>query len=114
MFKPSVTVAEVVALLNELTAMDPAAMHALVESRVACNESIADHPTVQVCVPGNEGGSTYEFGVLGLLNGLFGTDDLSYGAISASFEEGRLVRFNERSPLHDGDGNKGCAGGEVS
>lgn len=114
MFKPSVTVAEVVALLNELTAMDPAAMHNLVESRVECNEAIADHPTVQVsgCVNGD--GSTYEFGILGLLNGLFGTDGLSYGAISASFEEGRLLRFNERSPLHDGDGNKGCVGGEVS
>lgn len=114
MIKSSVTVHDVVSFLNELTALDPAAMHNLVESRVACNDPFADHPTLQVSSRVNGDGSDYEVGILGVLNGLFGTDDINYGPISASFEEGRLVRFNVRRPLHDGDGNKGCVGGEVS
>lgn len=114
MFKPSVTITEVVALLNELVALDPDAMHALVESRVPCNDALADHPTVQVSSRVDGDGSGYEFGILGALNGLFGTDGISYGAISASFNEGRLTNFNVRNPVHDGDGNKGCTGGEVS
>lgn len=94
----SVTVSEVVGLLNELLRLDPEAMHNLVEGRVQCNEAIADHPTVQVSGRVNGDGTTYEFGILGLLNGLFGVDEKSYGAISASYEEGKLVEFNVRAP----------------
>lgn len=98
MFKPSVTIAEVVSLLNELAVLDPDAMHALVENRVVCNDALADHPTVQVASRGEWNGAGYEFGILGVLNGLFGSDEAGWGAIAAVFgnEDRRLVGFVAR------------------
>ena len=65
-----VTPADAVAYLNELVRLDRPAMHALVESRVPCQEALADHPTVQVVSDGEDA----VVGFLGVLNGLFGTD----------------------------------------
>ena len=97
MIKPSVTVAEVVALLNELVKLDPAAMNALVESRVHCNDAFADHPTVQVSSrKGGNGEDGFEVGLLGILNGIFGTDPKGWGPIAACFNEGVLYEFIAR------------------
>lgn len=81
MIKQSITLEEVVAFLNELVVIDRAAMTALVETRVPCNEALADHPTVQVSC--REDGA--RVGLLGILNGLFGVDERGYGAIGAQF-----------------------------
>lgn len=86
----SITPYDVVALLNEAVKLDPAAMHALVESRVPCNEALADHPTIQVSVYDERTGEPtpgqFKVGILGILNGLFGTDSAGWGCITANFE----------------------------
>jgi hypothetical protein len=82
-------------LLNEVVLLDPVAAHALIEHRVPCNDGLAQHPTVQVA-QGEEQG-TCVVGLLGILNGLFGTDSEGWGILAAVFDEqGQLVRF-ERS-----------------
>lgn len=65
-------------------------MSALVETRVYCNDALADHPTVQVSV--DKGKPTV--GVLGVLNGLCGVRHDGSGHIAAEFEDsGRISRF---------------------
>lgn len=84
-----------IVLLNELVQLDPLAAHALIEQRVPCNGALADHPTVQVVQSEEEG--TYAVGLLGILNGLFGTDAEGWDIVAAVFDDqGQLVRF-ERS-----------------
>jgi hypothetical protein len=70
----------IVAFLNELTAIDPEAMLALVESRVPCNAALVGHPTVQVVsgpLP-----DTFTVGILGILNGLCGVHSNGWGGIA--------------------------------
>jgi len=84
-----------IAFLNGLVEVDPKAVTALVELRVACNEEMADHPTVQV--QADTDGGNPEVGILGVLNGLFGTYDKGakegWGPITAVFYEGMVVEF---------------------
>jgi len=86
----SVTPEDVVKLLNEAVKLDPAAMRALVEARVPCNEALADHPTIQVSAYNEQTGKptpgNFKVGILGLLNGLFGTDSVGWGFITANFD----------------------------
>lgn len=86
----SVTIDRAVELLNQCFEADPNAMHNLVETRVDCSESLAAHPTVQVC-----GKETPQVGLLGILNGLFGVDERGFGPITAMYdlETDRLVGF---------------------
>jgi hypothetical protein len=86
---------EVIGFLNHLLFFDRAAIEALVENRIPCNEALADHPSVQVC--DLEQGSP-KVGLLGILNGLCGTREDGWGFIAAVYEEGptgenQLVRF---------------------
>ena len=88
MINGSVTVTDAVRLLNEVLALDPDAMNQLISSRVPCNESLADHPTIQVH------GDPVSVGLLGFLNGLFGTLDNGFGPIMAFYDENdRLRKF---------------------
>lgn len=75
--KESVTIDETVAFLNELFAIDPTMLKAMIINRVPCNQKMADHPTVQVW---DFDGDT-RVGLLGFLNGLFGVSDKATGAI---------------------------------
>ncbi len=59
---------EIVDLLNDLMVRDRAAVAALIANRVPCNESLANHPTVQC---GAQHGGFF-VGMLGVLNGLAG------------------------------------------
>lgn len=72
----------VVAFLNELLQLDRPAIAALTENRIPCNQEIANHPTCQV---GSYHGGL-QIGLLGVLNGLCGIDELGRGAIEAMFE----------------------------
>jgi hypothetical protein len=54
----------------------------LIDARVTCNEALADHPTIQV---GQQDGS-YQVGLLGILNGLFGINDAGWGPITAHID----------------------------
>lgn len=92
MIQESVTIAQVVELLNNAVATDPQGMKSLVEKRVRCNKELGDHPTIQVSLRERpalaRGGSptkVYEVGFLGMLNGIFGIDDDGWGAIVARF-----------------------------
>lgn len=86
----------VLARLNEWTKLDTTAMESLIEKRTKCNEALADAPSIQVLVP--EEGTGFEVGVLGLLNGLFGSiqegEKKGWGQIAAVFDDsGRLQEF---------------------
>lgn len=90
----------IVDYMNELIKLDRPAVGALIANRVPCNEAMADHPTLQCSA--QHGG--HFVGLLGLLNGLCGTDEKQWGAIEAVFAEhvpGRysdLERFEVRRP----------------
>ena len=85
-----------IAVLNEMVRLDSEATRKLVEFRAPCNKQLADHPSIQVA-----GEDTAPLvGVLGMLNGIFGTHGVEagkfegWGPIAAVFEDdGRLVRF---------------------
>jgi len=82
MIQESITADEVVAFLNEALKTDPDAMNRLFEKKALCNKAMVDHPTIQVDC---EEPGFPKFGVLGLLNGLFGVDDDGWGAIAAVY-----------------------------
>lgn len=58
-----------IAYLNELFELDPFWVERLIEYRPACNGEIARHPSVQVKVARGK----YHAGLLGLINGFYGT-----------------------------------------
>jgi hypothetical protein len=68
---------QVVTFLNECYKIDPDAIKALFAHRVAVNDAMADHPTVQVT-----SGDPPTMSILGLLNGFVGiipgTDSIGY------------------------------------
>jgi hypothetical protein len=77
-------------LLNEALAMDAQAVTAIVGQRVRCNQTLAEHPTIQCR-------ADLSFSVLGLLNGICGVFDdgpqKGRGPITAVFEQAVIVRF---------------------
>lgn len=91
MIRTSITIDEMIGYLNELRSIDPSAVAALIESRVPCNEELAQHETCQTS------GTAYEprVGLLGVINGAFGTDDSGRGPIAANFDDisGELLGF---------------------
>jgi hypothetical protein len=106
MSRQEVSIDDVIAYLNELLSLDPKAMATMVGSRVPCNESLPDHSTALVLATGPTG-TNARFGVLGLLNGLFGVRSDGLGGICAVFDKSdKLVTF-ARTPLKvDDPGNR--------
>jgi len=88
-WKPSVAIDDVIALLNEALTLDPLWMSAMVAERKLCNTALAAHPAIQVGRQGEFGVApgSYAAGLLGLLNGIFGTDEDGWGAIAAVIDE---------------------------
>lgn len=94
---------QIVEFVNDLMASDPDAVRSLFESRTACNETIAAHPTVVV---GDDEDGEFTLGLLGLLNGLCGVWDeasapspglVCCGAIWGVYDEhGRLLKLQFR------------------
>jgi len=89
MLKQSITIKNVCDILNELIKLDQKCAETLVSQRVPCNESVADHPTIQVHQPPGEKPSV---GLLGILNGLFGIQDDGFGALCAEFDDDNKLR----------------------
>lgn len=81
MLKENVTIDEVISLLNDALEKDSEAIHNLATTRISCNDVLADHPTIQV---GKFDGE-YKVGMIGILNGIFGTTEDGYGAIAGDF-----------------------------
>ena len=96
MSKRVVTVEDTIQFLNELLDLDRDALSELfIKSKVLCsNDNLATHPTIQVGTKD----SLYTLDPLGLLNGLFGTDDFGWGYICAHIETegpktGQIIKF---------------------
>lgn len=86
---------QVVALLNELIALDRDAIEKLIAARVQCNQALADHPSVQVLAVSGD----FWVGMLGVLNGIYGCNQESVGYIEAHLDDNqRLVRFLSKEP----------------
>lgn len=83
--------------LNTLISLDPDAITLLAETRVPCNEALADHPSVQVL----EDGGSMKVGLLGILNGFLGAYELDgWGPLAAVYsDEGKIVEFALHDPI---------------
>ena len=94
MAEVAVTVDHAIEVLNRIHKADPTVMPALVDYRVECNEQVADDPTVQVRSYPGAPGPPYMVGLLGVLNGIFGTQPATtIGYIAACYEDGELTGF---------------------
>jgi hypothetical protein len=87
------TLDHVVDKLNEIFTTDPDAMRALLNNRVECNQTMANHNSVQVM--GTEDKPTV--GILGILNGLI--EPLVGGRIAVKLGEGMKVTEFIKYPL---------------
>jgi len=90
MVKNSVSIEGTVNFLNELIKIDQNAVSALFSMRIICNEELADHETVQVHQLGPE---TFQVGMIGILNGLFGIDEFGWGHVVADYENAKISGF---------------------
>ena len=85
-----VSVKHVVSFLNKVNKLDNSLLRKLIDTRVSCNEKIVNHPTIQAYVDKKNKGFV---GLLGLLNGILGTDRNGYGPITAIYESRKLKGF---------------------
>lgn len=94
MIRESVTVEQVIALLNELNNIDPLATRNLFENRVYCSTELEKHPTIVTM----EGPIV---GPLGIINGFFSTLPNGRGQITAVYEddETKIIRFEKTKQL---------------
>lgn len=104
MLRDSVTVEQAIELLNSALEADPIAIQNLMNSRVTCNDDLANHPTIQVGSDGVGEDSPFRVGLLGIVNGLFGTwNSNGYGAIHAEcMSDGTIVTFARTSGREKG------------
>ena len=91
---------DVVNLLNEALELDPLAVTRLVNSRVPCNDKLANHPTIQVVMDNK----TALVGLMGIINGIFGLDAKGYGRVG--FQTRKDVHLIHRfgCPTHSPEG----------
>ncbi len=78
-----VSVDDAIAFLNELIELDHHAISCLVTTHCICNKHLAEHPTTQV----KKISDGHTVGMLGILNGLFGTDERGIGYITCVYDE---------------------------
>jgi hypothetical protein len=94
---------EAIRVLNEALERDPVAVSRLIAYRVPCNIQLADHPSIQVGGSNAPPDPAHEVGILGIINGLFGTRTDGWGFITAIIEDdGRVLRFD--LTRREGDG----------
>jgi len=90
MIRETISINDVLELLNDLVITDRRVVENLIEARFGCNEHLAKHDTIQVLeVPENECddySDRYMVGILGILNGLFGISETGFGVISAMYD----------------------------
>jgi hypothetical protein len=72
-----------VKILNEAVELDEPAIRALINYRVPVNKLLAEHATIQVGTYHPESKETGAcVGLLGIINGIFGTDEEQWGFIA--------------------------------
>lgn len=99
MLKETVSIDDVLEVLNRIVNTDPQAAHDLIETRVDCSDALAKDPTIQVAKKEvamlGTTAKFYSVGILGVLNGIFGVHDDNYGAIQVTMEDdGTVVGFS--------------------
>lgn len=91
---------EAVRVLNEALALDPATVERLLMTRYQCRKGLADHSTIQCRDDLTVSG-------LGLINGLFGVDDESWGWIEMNVDDDGVPRlFTVREPPADAENSE--------
>lgn len=80
---------QIVDLLNEALALDPAAIDSLLCTSIPANKGLMEHKTIQVLTK-NKNNDFPVLRVLGLINGIAGIDG---DIIEAIYENNCLVRF---------------------
>ena len=113
MVKDHVSIYATVDFLNKLLKIDKNAVSSLFSMRITCNEKLADHKTVQVRELGKD---TFQVGMIGILNGLFGIDEFGWGHIVADYKNGLITGFRvlttedvkEYLEPEDDPSNTGC------
>ncbi len=92
---------DVIRVLNSAVECDKDAIHKLVEFRVRCNTTLAQHPTIQVRTT-QESTSTgpatrvdvHRVGLIGILNGILGVDEFEQAYLAGSYDgDGKLIKF---------------------
>ena len=91
MIKEKVSKQETVDFLNHILKIDPDAVNNLFSIRVGCNKVLARHPSVQV---GKITDDYFIVGMMGVLNGLFGSDEHGWGHIVIDCIETKIVGFH--------------------
>lgn len=82
-----------ISVLNTALDADPVAINTLFSFRVPVNTQLSNHPSIRVRFNDT-------LGILGLINGLFGTMEDGWGHISALVElDGKIVRFERTQNL---------------
>lgn len=102
----SVTPAHAIEVLNRVHRADPTVLSSLIELRVPCNDAVQNDPTVQVGrAPGDDEDGPYKVGLVGILNGIFGTMPNGWGWI-AYFrrDDGSVLGFGLTNGLAPDDG----------
>lgn len=97
MITEPVKIQDIVDYMNEVLAADPITVSVLVRHRTPCNETLAEHPTVQVKCEGHYG---YSISPLGVLCGL--AEHLTGGrlAVEIDYETGTLLKFTPYNPVN--------------
>ena len=85
MIKEQISLDETIEFLNEILKLDSSVAQFIIDNRVACNSLIADHESIQVICDKEDAG-LYKVGLLGILNGLFGSENET-GYIAAVVEK---------------------------
>lgn len=89
----------VVEVLNEINRADPTVLPKLIALRVPTNQTLAEHPTVQVHA--YDSPDKYSVGILGILNGIVGSGE--FGPICAIVEtDGSISSFKKAEAGKDG------------
>lgn len=76
--------------LNEGLQADPVAVSTLVDTRVACNDALTEHPDITV-VPGPDGDCSV--GLMGVLNGVCKRLTGHYIVAVADVDSGKIEKF---------------------
>lgn len=80
--------------LNDLHGTDPEAMKALIETRVKCNEKMADHG--KMLVQDHQDG-TFSISIMGIINAVIGLHSSGTGYVAAEYFGEELEKFS-RNP----------------
>lgn len=101
-----VTPAHAIAVLNRVHHNDPTVLSSLIELRVPCNDAVQNDPTVQVGRgPNDDEDGPYKVGLVGIINGIFGTMPNGWGWIAYHLrDDGSVLGFGLTNELAPDDG----------